>query len=160
MLFLNIWSDIIRKMKKIIKILLTAAWMMIIFLFSNQPGAESSVTSNGVGIWLYSVISYIFNDIGSQSEFLIKYIPLIRKLAHFGEFAVLGVLVKTLSDEYSFSNKTLYSVLIDVTYACFDEFHQLFVVNRVASIKDVLIDSFGVIAGVAACHLIYKKWLK
>lgn len=46
-----------------------------------------------------------------------------------------------------FSKCIFYSVIVGIIYACSDEFHQKFVPGRTSSIKDVLIDSFGILSG-------------
>lgn len=38
-------------------------------------------------------------------------------------------------------------MIIGILYACTDEFHQKFVPGRTCSIKDVIIDSLGIITG-------------
>jgi VanZ family protein len=65
----------------------------------------------------------------------------LRKLAHFGEYAVLGLLlVRALGRE-------LLAVAAGVAYAATDELHQHFVRGRQAAFRDVAIDSAGVLAG-------------
>jgi VanZ family protein len=65
----------------------------------------------------------------------------LRKLAHFGEYAVLGLLlVRALGRE-------LLAVAAGVAYAATDELHQHFVRGRHAAFRDVAIDSAGVLAG-------------
>ena len=66
----------------------------------------------------------------------------LRKLAHAGEFAVLGaLLLRALPDE-------LPALGLGIFYAASDELHQHFVEGRVGSPLDVLIDSVGVAIGV------------
>ncbi len=130
-------------------------------MLSNQPGADSSVTSNGVGVLIFNILNFIFGNIGMSEEvFLVRYIPIIRKLAHFTEFAILGILIKTTLADYRIKNSVAISVFAGFLYACSDEIHQLFVVNRYCSFNDVMIDTFGVFTGVILCHFIYEKWIK
>lgn len=73
-----------------------------------------------------------------------------RKLAHFTEYALLAILLwralrssegeKTQRWRWSISLWTLFFVVL---YAATDEFHQLFVPSRQASVLDVLLDSIG-----------------
>jgi VanZ family protein len=65
----------------------------------------------------------------------------LRKLAHFGEYAVLGfLLVRALGREPL-------AAAFGVAYAGSDELHQHFVRGRHAAFRDVAIDSAGVLAG-------------
>jgi VanZ family protein len=71
---------------------------------------------------------------------------LIRKLAHVTEFGVFstsvfyGVRGKRSGWQL---NWAVYTLLIAVTYAGLDEWHQTFVPLREARVRDVLIDSIG-----------------
>lgn len=133
----------------------------MIFMLSHQPGADSTVTSNGVAVLIFNILNYIFKNIGMSEEvFLVRYIPIIRKLAHFTEFAILGILLESSLHDYKIKNTISISVLVGFIYACSDEIHQLFVVNRYCSFNDVMIDVSGVFVGVILCHFIYVKWIK
>lgn len=66
---------------------------------------------------------------------------LLRKLAHAGEYAVLGfLLVRALGRE-------LPALLLGVAYAASDELHQHFVPGRQAAVYDVAVDALGVLVG-------------
>ena len=72
----------------------------------------------------------------------------LRKIAHACEYAVLGLLlVRATRREHL-------AVLIGVLYAASDEFHQHFVPGRHATVRDVAIDSAGVLVGVLAARTI------
>ncbi len=72
---------------------------------------------------------------------------LLRKLAHFTEFACLGVLLHWL---YGMRQKPIWRGLLwGVGAACLDETIQIFVPDRGPGVKDVLIDSAGVCVGIA-----------
>ena len=87
-------------------------------------------------------------------------VVLVRKAAHVSEYAVLTVLVWRLVNSYRcaldatnvWPNISL-TLLIVVLYAASDEFHQLFVPSREASVRDVLIDSFGAILALILIRL-------
>ena len=67
----------------------------------------------------------------------------LRKLAHFAEYAILGVLL------FRAVRAPFLAVLLASAYAATDEVHQLFVTGRHGSPLDWLIDTAGVAAGVA-----------
>ncbi|PIZ98484.1 MAG: hypothetical protein COX77_04420 [Candidatus Komeilibacteria bacterium CG_4_10_14_0_2_um_filter_37_10] len=81
---------------------------------------------------------------------------IIRKMAHWFFYTVLGLLLVKLITGYvswSVDNYHRYLLLVmifflGVSLAAFDEIHQSFVVGRVASIWDVLIDSCGLFFGI------------
>lgn len=72
---------------------------------------------------------------------------LIRKSAHFCEYAVLGLLAsRALStSSHLFLRRSWFriSLLLIVAYALLDEYHQSFVRSRTASIYDSVIDVAG-----------------
>lgn len=67
---------------------------------------------------------------------------LLRKIAHAGEYAVLGaLLVRALPRPGA-------AVVLGALYAVSDEVHQSFVAGRMGSAVDVAIDAVGVVCGV------------
>lgn len=52
--------------------------------------------------------------------------------------------------------KITLTMLVGVTYACTDEFHQLFVQGRSAELRDVCIDGCGVLLGIMITLIIIK----
>ena len=141
--------------------MLLLGWMTLIFCLSAQGGDESSVTSNSFGALLYTLLRSIFPFLQiSLDAFVEEYVPLIRKIAHFSEFAVLGILIYLNLWEFSKKNIIVYSSLLSVLYAALDEIHQLFVDGRCCSVKDVLIDSAGALCGILFCHFLKMKWRK
>ena len=75
----------------------------------------------------------------------------IDKLAHFGAYAVLGVLLARAAVGSRWS--IAWPVLIGLAYAASDEIHQYFVPGRSADAGDWLADALGVGAG---CLLVYR----
>ena len=66
----------------------------------------------------------------------------LRKLAHAGEYAVLGALLLRATERAGLA------VALGVLYAVSDEIHQSFVTGRQGSPVDVAIDAVGVVCGV------------
>ena len=128
--------------KKVLSWVLLISWLLIIFLFSNQTGSESASVSNG--------ILKIIEDI--------THIPLtsnvasfvIRKLAHFMEYAILGILCANLLKNYQklTIKNLIWIFLCCALYAASDEFHQMFVGGRAPRLLDVAIDSCGSPVGI------------
>lgn len=136
--------------KKIVAWLLFIFWLMLIFFFSQQNGVSSSNLSNS---FLKEIEKLIHIPLTSE---VAGYI--IRKLAHFTEYFILGVLTCNLVKEYFTLNKKQYVLimLFCIFYAFSDEFHQLFISGRSGQIKDVFIDSSGSLVGLICYYFINK----
>lgn len=135
-----------RKILRIFIIILIVFWMRIVFGFSAQGSTESSNLSLMVASWFTK-------DIEVQ-EFLEPY---IRKIAHFSEYGIGGALFFSFFATFKIKDekRILLSSLIGLLYASTDEVHQLFVDGRSGQIKDVYIDTLGVITGaLSMCLLI------
>lgn len=111
-------------MKILLKRTLLIGWLVIIFLLSNQNGEVSGNLSGGI-LTLLGISDIPWLHL------------LIRKFAHFSEYFILYLLFGI-----NFGYKR-YSFLFCVLVAVSDEFHQLFIADRVGSLIDVLIDSSG-----------------
>lgn len=129
--------------RKNIKWLLVVAWMIVIFIFSSQPGDMSDKNSKLV-IYLFNLLGLNLNTIlGDLANFI------VRKLAHFTVYFVLFMLLySALKEKFIFKEALIYSIIVVFLYACSDEFHQSFVPGRGPSIKDVFIDTSGGLLGI------------
>ena len=111
------------------------------------PGGVSLELSNGFLALLSRSFPFLAR-IGSM---------LIRKLAHFSEFACLGLLLAwffRLMGERGFHGVTS-PALLGTLAACVDETIQRFVPGRESSLIDVWIDIGGVCTGILLLHLGY-----
>lgn len=126
-------------LKKIIIYLFTFFWMAIIFYFSSQTAAVSTDTSNSFTALLLRAIG-----ITPTVELIEGLRSIIRTLAHFGIFGILGVHYY-LSCAVSNRVKHLFivSLLLSLAYAIIDELHQLFSDGRAFQFFDVVIDFAG-----------------
>ena len=140
------------KIKQIIYLSLVLLWMTTIFMFSNQTGGESQGLSQKVTKVIVETFTHNQNiDEGAKLELIENIDYYIRKLAHFSIYAIGGILIYNYINTYNLSKKIviIISILIGAIYAMTDEFHQIFTSGRSANVFDVLIDSCGVITGVA-----------
>ena len=80
---------------------------------------------------------------------------LLRKLAHFTEFASLGVILTWLT--VLLSKPAGLSLAAGFAAACIDETIQMFVPDRGPAFTDVLIDTSGVLTGLILLLLI-RRW--
>lgn len=148
-------------MKKIIIrtifMLLLLTTFAIIFKFSSQIAEESDGISNGALRKIIDVFPYTKE---LSEEIKIKMVehgnPIIRKLAHFSIYALVGVWIMAFMSTFDIRlyKKWIISMLVGVLYATSDEFHQSFVPGRGPSIVDVGIDSLGVLTGILAVLII------
>ena len=121
-----------------------------IFYNSSLPAPASDETS------------YFFvNLVSGINAFLDKPVPLeemnhyIRKTAHFTEFAALGMSLILLLREYRLPQAAKWAWAIGTFYAGTDELHQYFNGTRTPSLRDVAIDSAGVVFGVMVMILLW-----
>ena len=133
-------------MKKKYKLILVIIWMIFIFIMSVFDSNESANQSN----LFVNFISKLFDITNIQ---MLSFI--VRKLAHFTEYLILGILVSNWLSNY---NSRLYlNIIICAIYAISDEVHQLFVPGRSCEVRDMLIDIFGAIAGILLFTILSKK---
>lgn len=149
-----------RRLSRVFLWLCTLAVAAAIFAFSAQDGPESTSASNAVAEFVIQVIDPDFESLpeaerASVFAFVKK---LVRKGAHFSEFAALGFFIRLLVGSYALRRPTRLSWLAGTLYACTDELHQLFVASRACMWQDVLLDSCGVLAGVAAAYAALVLW--
>lgn len=129
-------------MKNKRNLIIVIIWMLIIFIMSSFNSTQSSNQSN----FIVDIIANIFNITNTSTLSII-----IRKLAHYTEYLILGILVINLNNN---KNKGLYlSVIVCFLYAISDELHQSFVPGRRCQLVDVTIDFIGALTGI----FIYKQ---
>lgn len=138
-------------MKRYMKWILLVGWMVIIFIFSSQPGEVSDKQSRLV-IYVFNALGLNLNSmLGDLSNFI------VRKGAHFTEYFILCLLAyNALKDNFKQGKALILSVAVVFLYACSDEFHQSFVPGRGPAFKDVLIDTLGGVTAAGFIYLLYS----
>ncbi len=137
--------------KRMLFLIMLAIAFYVIFNFSAQNGEVSGSLSKKVTELVVKVISKIKTmDINTQLHYIERLHPIIRKLAHFGVYTVVGFSVMGFMCTFDMRNifKVLTSFGIGVIYAISDEVHQYFIPGRSARVFDVCIDSLGVLTGI------------
>lgn len=148
------------KILKVIKLILVIIWMIAVFRFSNEPGTVSSNTSLGFTRKVINVFVSKTNLSKEEKENLIERLePIARKLAHYSLYTFGGVLIINFVNTYKLkmNKKVSISIIIGALYAISDEIHQVFIEGRSGSVKDVGIDTLGVITGVIIFICIIKS---
>ena len=125
----------------------------VLFIWGNSllPGSVSGAISG----WVKDILASIFSFGSEDPE---GGHGLLRKLAHFTEFACLGALFAWL---YFMLRKPVWLASVcGFAVACMDETIQRFVPDRGPSFRDVMIDTSGALLGIGILllgYLIYKK---
>jgi VanZ family protein len=122
----------------------TLLWLCVLALFSSDM-----FSAEHTGSVLTKVLHALFGSISAERFQQIHF--LIRKSAHFCSYGFLGALAffswrATLParQRWTFRWSTL-ALLLAVTAAGLDEFHQSFIPSRTSSLRDVLLDLVGAI---------------
>jgi VanZ family protein len=115
-------------------------WLAFIS-FASSGSFSAGNTSRIIGPF----ILWLFPNTTPETLLMVHFIT--RKLAHFTEYAILGVLAARAfrtSPRPAISGRWfLISLTLIVAFALMDEFHQSFVPTRTGSIYDSLIDIAG-----------------
>lgn len=155
--------------RKIIYILLTLIWMIIIFIMSSMNTDESNGKSKQTIKKTVQKTSEISENIGitnskptekQVNEAVNKLNFPLRKCAHATEYAVLAILIiftlnSFMGKEYSIK-KMVIVITICFVYSLTDEYHQLFVLGRTSQFIDCIIDTSGSIIMCCVYTLVKK----
>lgn len=145
-----------RKLRAGLAWLAVIVWMAVIFSMSAQTVEQSRDTSTEVTkeVAPSVVPDYVELTESEKKDAVAELDIVVRKLAHFSEFALLGALLcialtETRAQGSGVAVAALLASLIASLYAAGDELHQLFVPGRIALFKDYLIDTAGGFFGAA-----------
>ena len=133
----------------LIWLLLTLLVAGCIYWFSSQPASQSDAVSRGL---LQRLLEALFG-----ASYLVRLYQLhhyFRKLAHFVEYALLGL---CLAGTFRCQKRVppfAAAVATGFLYAATDELHQHFVAGRGPQLRDVLLDTCGVAIGALLLLLI------
>ena len=141
--------------------IIVAAIMAFIFFQSALPADLSSQESGRV----VDLIIRLFQGILPIDRQTMVFI--VRKGAHFTEYTILGGFLVPAVTEWMAVDKTpvpdsvrsirIISWLVGTLYAVTDEVHQYFVPGRSCELRDIGIDSCGVLAGVLVVSLLMRS---
>lgn len=139
-------------MRRILAMILVLSLMGTVLYFSSQNGGDSNDLSRKVAKWIVSTMELK----ADTSQSLVTVNLIVRKLAHFSEYLLMGVLLAV-----AFANllgKTWLAVplagFVGVAFAFCDEWVQSGSPGRTQSILDVMVDSAGVCVGLVAFSIV------
>lgn len=129
-------------------LLLVVVLTAVIFVNSSLPATESGKLSGFVAQFVAQLAQLVDITLKGDVEHT------IRKLAHFLEFACLGLLWCKTFASFRVSNRTStgYILLLCLLTAVTDEYIQLFSLGREGRVMDVLLDFSG-----AACAWLWYR---
>lgn len=138
------------KTNKTNKIAITISWLLvvicmgIIFYFSARPAVQSSEQS----AFFVEFLKRLFGE-NEMFSFI------VRKTAHFLEFAGLALLFNIALHFTYLKIKPHLAVIYTALYALSDEIHQIFVDGRSCQFVDWIIDAFGAVCGTIGFLVIF-----
>lgn len=124
-------------------------WVGLLFFFSGQNGVESGALSRRFTEFVLRAFPSLPYSVGELE-------PILRKMAHFGIFAVEGFLLSAAM-MVSLRERGIAGILAAVScavVAALNEYHQSFMEGRSCALRDVFIDSAGAVVGVFFAALI------
>ena len=129
-------------------LLLVVVFTAVIFVNSSLAATESGKLSGFVAQFVVQLSQLLDIELKGDVEHT------IRKLAHFLEFACLGLLWCKTFASFRVSNRTStgYILLLCLLTAVTDEYIQLFSLGREGKVMDVLLDFSG-----AACAWLWYR---
>lgn len=129
---------------------------LIVWLAFISVASSDSFSAGNTSRIIAPLILWVFPNTTPETLAVVHFIT--RKLAHFTEYAILGFLAarafRSSPRPAIHSRWFLISLLLIVTYALLDEYHQSFVPSRTASIYDSMIDMAG---GLTALLIIRRR---
>jgi len=136
--------------------LVAFAWVLLITSFST-----THFSANNTAIIIEPWLSKVFPSLSLTTIHFIH--VMIRKSAHFSEFGVLAILVfgiwATRVPKWKLQ-WLAYTLVIVVSLALLDEYHQAFVRSRNASLGDSFVDTFGAITSLLLIWLVKRDKFK
>ena len=174
------------KIRRLIPPTLLILQMCFIFIMSSFGHNSSDAQSNLFVDFIAQNFPHVRHGLENNLISLSTLIFLVRKTAHFTEYAILGSLFflnlrnwlklnnpltekSKLQTTKTFAKKApldplkyalAMSVLLSFLYACTDEIHQIFVPGRSAQFRDILINTLGASIGTIITYLIIKLFNK
>jgi VanZ family protein len=135
-------------------LVLTSVLTVLCIAFIFQNSLKDSVESSQQSSFVKDILDSILSFFGFDGDIDIAS---LRTFAHFAEFFMLGICLSSLSLAFSMRKIDLTTARISlalcsstaagVVIAIIDELLQLLSDGRVCDIKDVLIDSYGLLLG-------------
>ena len=134
---------------RILYTLLSLVLLLFIFANSWQNGAQSGIRSAAITAWLNRLLYHAWIDYRFTEH-------LVRKLAHFSEYLLLGFFLTTTLRVYTtrFFSHIAWVLFLGILIPVIDETIQLFSEGRGSSLRVVWIDVAGFSLGMTTAILV------
>ena len=144
-----------RKYRLLLCLILSLLVLSFIFGNSLQSRDESSAKSSGIAAFLRPLL----DPFGRMPEDAFHHF--VRKLAHFTEFAALGICLAGVAFNTLWTGKKriLLPILWSAMAAVTDETIQAFT-GRACMAKDMLLDTCGAVCGILFVFFAVQMWKK
>lgn len=141
--------------KKYFLYIILVIWLAVIFFFSHQPGEISIKQSDTI---IHKITDKVSNkDEETKENISLKWTFLVRKIAHFLEYFILGLIIFLVLDIRRVKYPLISAIILSIFCASLDEIHQLFVIGRTARVFDVFVDSLGASLAIFSVNFIKKS---
>lgn len=134
-----------------------ALWMAMIFLASSDGFAEARTEG-----WLRFILAFAVDQMDPERFVMVH--AIVRKAAHFVEYAMLGVLnVQAFRVTWlRWPPRRWWGAALMLAVACAvaDELHQAATLRRTGSARDVLLDASGAFTAVTMLARLHTGGLK
>lgn len=128
---------------------LIVLWVGVIFMNSLLPGEVSSRQSG----FVVNVLNRFFGLFNYEPD-VDELSSIIRMVAHFIEFAVLGFFIRIEMNQKPYQSYLM--LIFGFSIALIDELIQLGVPGRAFQLTDLLIDWSGVVLGIIIASFYFK----
>ncbi len=136
-----------------IKLTLVVLTLMFIWGNSMMPGELSSKESETMLEVLEPVVEPVVEEL-QERGYEVTEIFLVRKMAHFTEFMILGALMFLLFVKPDGRSRYILPSMLCLGAAMIDEGIQIFAMERGPALRDVGIDFCGSLIGILATALV------
>lgn len=138
--------------KRLIVCIVFSVLTVLLLIFIFRQSSIDAENSDAKSIGLTQLINDFFNSINLN---ILLTNSLIRKLAHFAEYFVLGFLLCSTVFSYTFKLKLslIFAPVFGLVVSVLDELSQTFSKGRTPQVTDVIIDFCGVITAVLITSL-------
>lgn len=149
--------------RKLAVTVVTAFLLVILYLIIWGFSAQDADASGSLSHMITEKVIELIDDIASKNwsdivkaELAEYFEHPVRKLAHFSEYACMGLLVYIMLGQWVENRRRLYIITILWVFvsAAIDEFHQTFIPGRYGSFADVILDTSGAVVMLIICRFI------
>lgn len=154
----------------IVFLLFSVAIAVLIFCFSSENATASDSTSGNTIKFLLQTFYPGYKNLAAirKKELVGSFQFIVRKSAHFSIYTALGFFTCGAMLNLNGIKKRdffrcHFAVVICVVYCISDEIHQSFVPGRACQLRDMLIDTAGILSGTVimfALYIIVQKTVK